>query len=166
MAPDDALDALERVPAAEPLVAIASLDLRRVQRAAHPALAALLRPLAEPQAPPAPSAAAAAANGAAQSHAPAVAPRELLMEEVARVLGIDGASLDLQTPLADLGFDSMMAIHVRHAVMSRLGIDLPFSALLAGQTFEEMAAVLAARLPAQPVAEAAADATAWEVGSL
>ena len=49
----------------------------------------------------------------------------LLTQEVAGVLGIPGDTLDLATPLPELGLDSLLAIELGARVNTTLGLDLP-----------------------------------------
>ena len=126
-----ALDAMASIPRAEPVVAVLAFATERLVRQARPGLANLLGGI----------------NGRAQRAEPSMAvmqanPRttleptgtvgDALIGEVARALGFEVSALDLDAPLSDLGFDSMMAIQLRGSFASRSGFDLPLHVLLQG----------------------------------
>jgi acyl transferase domain-containing protein/acyl carrier protein len=162
MPPGDALDALDAVPQGEALVAIGALDPHVLQARARPGLAGLLADIAGP--PPADAGPSPAGMGGR-------GPGDALLDEIARVLGFERAALDLDTPLPDLGFDSMMAIQARNAMASRFGLDVPLRDLLLGRTLAELADLVAQAGPVPPAAPPPADAppaeeTVWEEGFL
>jgi acyl carrier protein len=89
---------------------------------------------AAPTAPPAWD-----ADNAPSTVAPsALTLSDCLQSEIARVLGFEPTELDLDAPLADLGFDSMMAIQLRNAIGHALKIDVPLGALLQGVSTREL----------------------------
>jgi phthiocerol/phenolphthiocerol synthesis type-I polyketide synthase D len=162
MPPGDALDALDAVPQGEALVAIGALDPHVLQARARPGLAGLLADIAGP--PPADAGPSPAGMGER-------GPGDALLDEIARVLGFERAALDLDTPLPDLGFDSMMAIQARNALASGFGLDVPLRDLLLGRTLAELADLVAQAGPVPPAAPPPADAppaeeTVWEEGFL
>jgi acyl transferase domain-containing protein/acyl carrier protein len=141
LTPAAAIECMQRVPAAEPVVAIAVLDAPRLRARARPGLAPMLGNLtgaalefAAPTAPPAWD-----ADNAPSTVAPsALTLSDCLQSEIARVLGFEPTELDLDAPLADLGFDSMMAIQLRNAIGHALKIDVPLGALLQGVSTREL----------------------------
>jgi phthiocerol/phenolphthiocerol synthesis type-I polyketide synthase C len=66
----------------------------------------------------------------------------LLIEQVADILRLSPERIDPDTPLAELGMDSLMAVELRLAVERRCGLSLPLLSLANGVT----PATLAARL--------------------
>lgn len=73
----------------------------------------------------------------------------------ARVLGMDPNRLNMTQPLDTLGLDSLMAMEFKNRLESKLGIQLPISALLQGPTVSGLADKLLDRL-----GEAALDVSA------
>jgi acyl carrier protein len=63
-----------------------------------------------------------------------------LREQVARILGMDPARLDLDRPLDTLGLDSLMAMELKNSLESKLGIKLSPASLLQGPTISSLAA--------------------------
>jgi 1-acyl-sn-glycerol-3-phosphate acyltransferase len=82
---------------------------------------------------------------------------EVLRTEVAAVLGVSPARVELDRPLPDLGFDSLIAVELAAVVQLRLGIELPLVRLLQDATVNGLAAlVLDLAGDAPPSAERAA----------
>jgi phthiocerol/phenolphthiocerol synthesis type-I polyketide synthase C len=105
-------------------------------------------------------------NGAAVVAAPA-AERQGMLEshlrgEVARVLGLSAARLDVQRPLNTMGIDSLMAVELKNRVEADLGVTLPLIRLIQGPSVADLASLLLEQLgngeaapsapPAAPVA--------------
>jgi amino acid adenylation domain-containing protein len=67
---------------------------------------------------------------------------EYLSRKIARVLGGDPTKIDLERPLIDLGFDSLMAVELVTAFKSELSVALPVVKVLQGITGEELAEIL------------------------
>ncbi|MFJ6096112.1 nocobactin polyketide synthase NbtC [Williamsia muralis] len=63
---------------------------------------------------------------------------ELVVTELHRVMGIDGADIDRTVPLVALGLDSLQALDFRRRVKSELDRDLPVEAILGGASFDEV----------------------------
>jgi amino acid adenylation domain-containing protein/thioester reductase-like protein len=59
---------------------------------------------------------------------------EFLQEQVARVLGMESSSLGFNQPLDTLGLDSLMAMELKSALETRLGVNIPVASLLQGPT--------------------------------
>src|SRR6202030_2014947 len=79
----------------------------------------------------------------------AVAPSERLAivsarlrRMIAAVLGADGATIDADTPLANLGLDSLMAFELKVKIEGELGVALPLDRLAAGGSLNQLAALL------------------------
>ena len=82
---------------------------------------------------------------------------ELVRARIAGVLGTDGAALDAERPLADLGLDSLMAVELTASVKAGLGVEIPVVRLLQGANVAELAAFVVAELePRRADAPAAA----------
>ena len=85
-----------------------------------------------------------------------------LSAQVARVLGLSAAKLDLQQPLSNLGLDSLMAVELRNRVAVDLGVKVPVVKFLQGFSVEEAVTQVLNQLtterssPAAPLAPAAA----------
>ncbi|EKF23211.1 short chain dehydrogenase family protein [Mycolicibacterium hassiacum DSM 44199] len=65
--------------------------------------------------------------------------------EVAAVLNLDAATLDLQTSLLDLGLDSLLALDLRKRLLRATGTSVPLATLLGGITGAELIAGLDTR---------------------
>ena len=63
-----------------------------------------------------------------------------MVAELARVLQMDPARLDIHEPLDSLGLDSLMAIEYKHRLDTELGVDLSIMSLLDGPTMSQIAA--------------------------
>ncbi|MEA2686588.1 MAG: hypothetical protein QOE93_1783, partial [Actinomycetota bacterium] len=91
----------------------------------------------------------------------------LLRIEVAAVLGVSPARVELDRPLPDLGFDSLIAVELAAVVQLRLGVELPLVRLLQDATVNGLAALvldLAGDAP-PPAPTASAATTAATNGS-
>jgi amino acid adenylation domain-containing protein len=78
-----------------------------------------------------------------------------LLEEAGRVAGISAAAIRIGQPLTAIGFDSLAAVELQHAVTRRYGVQLPIEEVLAGPTLAELAERIAAHRQA-PAAAASA----------
>jgi acyl transferase domain-containing protein/acyl-CoA synthetase (AMP-forming)/AMP-acid ligase II len=74
--------------------------------------------------------------------------REYLQAQLAQVLGLPVAHLDVREPLRDAGLDSIMVLEVRHHVEHALGVPLPVVSIAEGATIAELAEGLAELLEA------------------
>jgi len=63
-------------------------------------------------------------------------------EQLARVLDTSPSKIDVDTPLINLGLDSLMAVEIGHRVQSQLGISIPAVKFLEGMTTAGMAQYL------------------------
>ncbi|WP_372664824.1 type I polyketide synthase [Amycolatopsis kentuckyensis] len=81
---------------------------------------------------------------AGASEAPA-SSGDRLTEIVAAVMGLSPAHLDADTPLVDLGLDSLMANRIREAVRRELGAEPDTAAVLRGATLADLNRDLAPR---------------------
>jgi NADPH:quinone reductase-like Zn-dependent oxidoreductase/acyl carrier protein/short-subunit dehydrogenase len=156
---DDALDALEAAMAApEPGVG-ASICARIDWAAAGRELALTATPLfARIEIP----AGAEARGGTAQIRArlAGMAPEAvraevlaLLAIEACRILRLPPEEIDPAQPLADMGFDSLMAIDLRMAAEEALGVDIPLMSIAGGATLADVAGRAAVRIAAPPEPE-------------
>ena len=62
-----------------------------------------------------------------------------LSEQVARVLGLSIAKLDVQQPLSNLGLDSLMAVELKNRLAVDLGISIPVVKFLQGLSVHQLA---------------------------
>jgi acyl carrier protein len=53
----------------------------------------------------------------------------VLVEETGRILSLSPTAIDAKRPLSEFGMDSLMAVELRLALETRLGIDMPIVAL-------------------------------------
>ena len=145
--PADGIAAMARILSSPaPYAAVSSLNVRLFTRNAPPFTRALLGGKAE-KARPATGGAKAGGSGALAAFKASVdadpAERQVLLqaflhEEVARVLGFEPSALDPDTPLAEAGLDSLMAVQMRNTINAQLGLELPVKALLAGQSLTSL----------------------------
>jgi acyl carrier protein len=93
---------------------------------------------------------------------------QVLVEEVARILGCGVDRVAPRRPLVQLGMDSLMALELRTGLERRIGIDLPLMALSDNTTLHSLARRTIAGLSQTPVIAnpVAAAALAHEAGSL
>ncbi len=71
---------------------------------------------------------------------------DLLAREISRILKLPAAEIELHMPLARLGMDSLMAVELRMAAESRLGIEIPLMSLAGGATVADIARKVVARV--------------------
>ena len=64
---------------------------------------------------------------------------------IAAVLGADGATIDADTPLTNLGLDSLMAFELKVKIEGELGVALALDRLAAGDSLHQLAALLVAQ---------------------
>ncbi len=79
---------------------------------------------------------------------------EFLRQEIARILGVSAAKLELDKPLNTMGIDSLLAIELKNSVESRLDVSLPIATLLEGPPILVMAADMVEQLVSAPAEEA------------
>ncbi|MFC0268651.1 type I polyketide synthase [Kushneria aurantia] len=81
---------------------------------------------------------------------PEAEQRELLLEvlrhELAGILMLEAGSVDIERPVSDMGFDSLMGVELVTALESRLGIQVPVMVLNDTATLTGLADYLLARL--------------------
>jgi len=66
----------------------------------------------------------------------------LLVEEIGRILLLASEKIDRNRPLSELGMDSLMAVELRLALETRLGISLPLLSLSEGTNIVALAALV------------------------
>ncbi|MBW4635047.1 MAG: amino acid adenylation domain-containing protein [Iphinoe sp. HA4291-MV1] len=69
-----------------------------------------------------------------------------LQECVARVLKITPSQLNCQQPLSSLGLDSLMAIELQHSIETDLGVILPMTSFLEGDSIAQLVTQVLAQL--------------------
>jgi epothilone polyketide synthase D len=116
-----------------------AVALAPVVEAAPPAPqpAAPAEPVSKPAATPVPAAAGGTVPDDIESY---------LRDRVAQVLGVSPKRLSAKRPLNKQGLDSLMAVEVRGRVQRDLGVLLPITKMLGGQTLAELATEIAAKL--------------------
>ncbi len=67
---------------------------------------------------------------------------DLLRDEAAAILRLAPSDLDPLRPLAELGFDSLMALNLRMVAEEKYGVQLPLISLMDGTTLAQAAAML------------------------
>jgi acyl transferase domain-containing protein/acyl carrier protein len=88
---------------------------------------------------------------------------ELLVDELTQITGLDREALELDTPVADYGLDSLLAVKLLRRIEVTTGLRLYPSELIEQSTLRKLAAYLAAELAAfngAAAAETAAPAAA------
>jgi polyketide synthase 12 len=77
-----------------------------------------------------------------------------LQREVARVLGLSAAKLDVNQPLSTLGIDSLMAVELKNRIEGDLGLAVPLIKVIKGPSVAELVAMLLGQLAGvDPLAE-------------
>jgi phthiocerol/phenolphthiocerol synthesis type-I polyketide synthase C len=84
---------------------------------------------------------------------------EALVQEVSRILGGASERIDPGRPLSEYGMDSLMAVELRLAIETRLGVNLPLLSLADGVSLSAMAGKIARSLQGEaPAAASIVDA--------
>jgi acyl carrier protein len=65
---------------------------------------------------------------------------EAMRRQLARLLKVDPSSVALDTPVTELGIDSLAVVELRHQVETDLGVEIPFDLLIEGASLEGLAA--------------------------
>lgn len=79
---------------------------------------------------------------------------QYLLRKLARVIGSKPEKIDMDRPLTEMGFDSLMAVELTTALNADLGFKLPVVKILQGVNGHELAETLIRQLPLDlPVAE-------------
>ncbi|MFJ8579618.1 SDR family NAD(P)-dependent oxidoreductase [Micromonospora sp. NPDC093277] len=159
----EALDRLLRTPAAQ--ATVLPLDRDRLRAVATGGLVpALLADLVAADGTPA--AAERQRSGEVRQRLLTVEPgrrrRNLLTQhvagEVARVLKLDVARVDVTAPLASMGFDSLMSLELRKRLEASLDVELSATIAWRFPTIDALVPFLAERMDIPLAAEPAADA--------
>jgi len=67
--------------------------------------------------------------------------QDYIRQELARIMGIDPASLETDQPLSTFGLDSLLALELKNNLESRLDFTLPMAKLMEGPSIASLAAV-------------------------
>ncbi|MFD2168918.1 SDR family NAD(P)-dependent oxidoreductase [Tumebacillus lipolyticus] len=76
--------------------------------------------------------------------------QEQIADSVSSVLKIDRQELDIDTPLMDMGVDSILAIKIVDEIKGRLGTEISANDLFDHSTIRELSAYLAGKAPLAP----------------
>jgi myxalamid-type polyketide synthase MxaC len=86
------------------------------------------------------------ANGECREHILAARPgtraemlRAYLAKQMARILKVSLASVESETPIPNMGFDSLMSIELKNQIESDLGVSVAMARLVQGPTLMELA---------------------------
>ena len=71
---------------------------------------------------------------------------ELIAGQVAAVLGTDASRIDKDTPLTNLGLDSLMAIELVNRIEDKLGMAMPMGSVLNGPNIRDLSAPVLEKL--------------------
>ena len=88
-------------------------------------------------------------NGQGNKSIPAEPDQPLevrLRRQVARVLELPTARLDINQPLTNLGLDSLLAVELGHMIANELGVDVPTVTLVNGPSIVELVALINEKL--------------------
>lgn len=81
----------------------------------------------------------------------------LLGAEIGRILRMPGDDIDRHKPLSEIGMDSLMALELRMAAESRLGVEIPLMSLANGATLHDIATKMVARIQGGDAMSATSD---------
>ena len=71
---------------------------------------------------------------------------DLIANQVAAVLGTDASRIDKDTPLTNLGLDSLMAIELVNRIEDKLGMSMPMGSVLNGPNIRDLSAPVLEKL--------------------
>jgi acyl carrier protein len=71
---------------------------------------------------------------------------KLLGGEIGRILRMPAEEIDRHKPLSEIGMDSLMALELRMAAESRLGVEIPLMSLANGATLNDIASRMVQRI--------------------
>ncbi|MEJ1158271.1 SDR family NAD(P)-dependent oxidoreductase [Prosthecomicrobium sp. N25] len=163
---DEALDGLEALMALDPAdMALAAIGYARIDWAsAGKELALVKTPLFGALGSAATAEAAEAGDMAVREEIMALAPAEalervvkLLGGEIGRILRMPADDIDRHKPLSEIGMDSLMALELRMAAESRLGVEIPLMSLANGATLNDIATRMVARIQGGDAMSATSD---------
>ena len=125
--------------------------------------------VAQEAAPAAPAAASASDEGGGDMARGALAVldaderrralEDCLLEQAARILRVSRDRLDARRPLVSLGFDSLAAVELKHAVETRLGVSVSVSNILDEASLAEVADEVMSGLEKDPSPQGARSKT-------
>jgi hypothetical protein len=147
LSPSEGIAALERVlmsaPAQVAVLRLRLRDWRDAPLASLPVFARLIRELGDQR----------ASEGKVRGELTALAPVErryrletYVRREIAEILRLSPASLDVAAPLSSLGFDSLMALEFRNRLDLGLALRLSATALWAHRSIEDLVPYLAEQM--------------------
>jgi natural product biosynthesis luciferase-like monooxygenase protein len=87
------------------------------------------------------------------------------LEKVSQVLGTSVHRVDAQTPLVNIGLDSLMAIELKNRIDADLGVRVPMTAFLQGQSIADLAPQVFQQLTASPTSKPSDSDTAGAGGA-
>jgi acyl transferase domain-containing protein/acyl carrier protein len=157
--PAEALAALGQLIEENPVqAAVLHVDWGRLKRLLRPGGGpSLLADVLPPDTGPSPAAPARDGDGGFLTEMRAVTSeaRQMLLEkrlcqELANVLGLEAAEIDVRESISALGLDSLMALELKEQLENKLGIRLPLDAFMESPTLADLVRVMLARLEANP----------------
>jgi amino acid adenylation domain-containing protein len=80
-----------------------------------------------------------------------------LANQFATLIEANPARIDVHAPVSSLGFDSIMALELKNTTEALLGLNVPVSALLEGQSIAQLAKALAGQLASDPATDRGAE---------
>ena len=91
---------------------------------------------------------------------------DLIAAQVGAVLGTDASRLDKDTPLTNLGLDSLMAIELVNRIEDKLGMSMPMGSVLNGPNIRDLSVPVLEKLLESGGGEAAAGGAGADPGDL
>jgi hypothetical protein len=92
--------------------------------------------------------------------------RTLVTAEIARIMDSPGTAVESTTPLADVGFDSLMALELRNSLAAAAALDLPASFVFDYPTADALTARLLHLVCRDPATTPSAASVQTSVSSL
>jgi acyl transferase domain-containing protein/acyl carrier protein len=82
-----------------------------------------------------------------------------IRDQLARVLGMSPAKLDIEQPLLNLGLDSLMAVEIGNQIQAMVGVDVPAMKFMEGLSIAGLAAYVIEQLSADQAPAAVSPST-------
>jgi acyl carrier protein len=82
-----------------------------------------------------------------------------IRDQLARVLGMSPAKLDVEQPLLNLGIDSLMAVEIGNQIQAMVGVEVPTMKFMEGLSIAGLAAYVIEQLSGEAAPPAVAPTT-------